>query len=131
MPRKPKNYGAYQAHLIKMGRRIRRFRERAKLTQEQLALQAEMSTSHVVELEAGIRDPHVTTLIRLSQVFGLSPAFLLLDFKALVEVQNLMTELSNQNVGQQKYPKLRSLWQPLLLSDADGVEQQDDPELEP
>ncbi len=54
---------------------LRRFRLSAQLTQEELAEQAGMSARGISDLERGVRtNPHPTTVRRLAESLGLSPA---------------------------------------------------------
>jgi DNA-binding XRE family transcriptional regulator len=54
------------------GQKLRRARERAKLTQEALAQAADMSVSSIVKMEAGRMVPSWTTVQALSRALGLS-----------------------------------------------------------
>jgi len=49
-----------------LGNRIRYSRERAKLTQEQLAEACSLSAAHIGHIERGTRIPSIDTLFRIS-----------------------------------------------------------------
>jgi transcriptional regulator with XRE-family HTH domain len=60
-----------------LGRRLKEARERAGLSQEALARQADVSTVAVSQIEQGrTKEPHYLTLYRLSKVLGVSPHWL-------------------------------------------------------
>ncbi len=56
---------------------LREERTRARLTLEQLAQRAELSTAHLSRLESGERQPSVAALIALSRALGVSMSTLL------------------------------------------------------
>ena len=60
-----------------VGERITVLRKRAKLSQEQLAKQLNVSASTIGMYEQGRREPSIRTLIALSQIFGVSLDYLL------------------------------------------------------
>lgn len=60
-----------------MGRNVRRLREQAGLSQEQLAFEAGMKRSYLSDLERGVRNPTVRALGRLAAALGTEPASLL------------------------------------------------------
>jgi len=60
-----------------MGRNVRRLREEAGLSQEQLAFEAGMKRSYVSDLERGTRNPTVRALGRLAAALKVEPASLL------------------------------------------------------
>jgi transcriptional regulator with XRE-family HTH domain len=60
-----------------LGRNVRAYRKRRGLSQEQLALDAEMKRSYVSDLERGARNPSVRALGRLATALGVPPACLL------------------------------------------------------
>jgi len=49
------------------------YRKLKGMTQEQLALEAEMERSYVSDLERGTRNPSVRALGRLAQALGIEP----------------------------------------------------------
>lgn len=65
-----------------LGRNVREARQRKGLTQEALALEADMKRSYLSELEAGKRNPTVRALGRLATALGVEPAELLRPAKA-------------------------------------------------
>jgi transcriptional regulator with XRE-family HTH domain len=53
-----------------LGRNIRALRQRRGLSQEELALEAEMKRSYVSDLERGTRNPSVKAVGRLAKALG-------------------------------------------------------------
>ena len=60
-----------------LGDNVRRYRKLRGLTQEQLALDAEMERSYVSDLERGTRNPSVRAVGRLAEALGIEPYLLL------------------------------------------------------
>lgn len=60
-----------------LGRNVRKYRKLKGLTQEQLALEAEMERSYVSDLERGTRNPSVRALGRLAEALSVKPEELL------------------------------------------------------
>ena len=60
-----------------LGENVRRYRKLRGMTQEQLALEAEMERSYVSDLERGTRNPSVRALGRLAQALEVEPHELL------------------------------------------------------
>lgn len=56
---------------------MRQLRQRAQLTQEQLAFAAEIDLTYVGGIERGRRNPSVLVLVRLAEALGVEPADLL------------------------------------------------------
>jgi transcriptional regulator with XRE-family HTH domain len=55
-----------------LGKNLKRLRMSAELTQEKLAEKADISLRYVQQLEAGQRNPSISTLVRLRKVMGCS-----------------------------------------------------------
>lgn len=55
-----------------LGKNLNRLRMSARLTQEKLAEKADISLRYVQQLEAGQRNPRISTLVRLKKVMGCS-----------------------------------------------------------
>lgn len=55
------------------GRRVRRLREDRTLTQLELAARAGMQRSAVAKIELGLREPTVTTIVRLARALHVTP----------------------------------------------------------
>ncbi|MCP8349393.1 XRE family transcriptional regulator [Pseudomonas sp. FBF18] len=70
------------------GKVLRRTRLHLALTQETLALNAELQRNYVSLMERGKHEPTLSTIIALSEALGCSPVHL---------VSEVMSELSNQN----------------------------------
>ena len=60
-----------------VGKNVRRFRQRADMTQEQLAFAAEIDLTYVGGIERGKRNPSVLVLVRIAAALGTEPAQLL------------------------------------------------------
>jgi len=56
---------------------LRRLREAAGLTQEQLGFEAELRRTYVSILELGQQQPSLTTILKLAQALACSPGSLL------------------------------------------------------
>lgn len=75
MARTPKQLDIeYQAAL---GARIREARLHAKLTQEQLAFAADLSTRHISDIENGLSSPGAARVARLARALRLQPGALM------------------------------------------------------
>lgn len=60
-----------------VGTNVRKHRQRAGLTQEQLAFAAEIDLTYVGGIERGKRNPSVLVLVRIAQALEIEPAILL------------------------------------------------------
>lgn len=60
-----------------VGKNVRRFRQHADMTQEQLAFAAEIDLTYVGGIERGKRNPSVLVLVRIATALGAKPAELL------------------------------------------------------
>lgn len=60
-----------------VGANVRRLRQQAQLTQEQLAFAAEIDLTYVGGIERGIRNPSVLVLARIANALGTEPSQLL------------------------------------------------------
>jgi len=60
------------------GKNVRRFRQRAQMTQEQLAFAAEIDLTYVGGIERGKRNPSVLVLARIAVALGTQPSELLM-----------------------------------------------------
>ena len=60
-----------------VGKNVRRFRQSADMTQEQLAFAAEIGLTYVGGIERGKRNPSVLVLVRIATALGTEPAELL------------------------------------------------------
>ena len=60
----------HQRHLKIIGEAIRRFRKRAKLTQEELAEKAELHPVYIGELERGEESASISALMRIAKPLG-------------------------------------------------------------
>lgn len=60
-----------------MGRELKKARQRAGLTQEQLSFQAGLSRPYISELERDLKSPTVETLFRICEALEVSAAELI------------------------------------------------------
>ena len=60
-----------------VGRNVRRLREEAGLSQEKLALEAELDRTYVSGVERGVRNPTVTVVARIAKALKTEPDKLL------------------------------------------------------
>jgi transcriptional regulator with XRE-family HTH domain len=60
-----------------VGRNVRRLREEAGLSQEKLALEAELDRTYVSGVERGVRNPTVTVVARIAKALKIEPDKLL------------------------------------------------------
>jgi transcriptional regulator with XRE-family HTH domain len=63
--------------IIAFGRALRQLRKEAKLTQEQLALEAEVQRKYVSLLELGQNQPTVTVIFKLASALKCAPSNLI------------------------------------------------------
>lgn len=86
---------------IIIGRRIKRFRSNAKLSQSQLAEKAEIDTNNLSRIERGLTTPSLDTVLKLSDALCITPNDILLESyqapTALLdaEIANLIGNMSN------------------------------------
>ena len=62
-----------------MGRNVKRFRLQKKLTQEQLAFEAEIDLTYVGGIERGKRNPSLLVMARIAKALGVQLPKLLSD----------------------------------------------------
>ena len=62
-----------------VGEKIRSFRQQKKLTQEQLALGAEINPVFLGHLERNLKSPTITTLEKITRALGITMSELFLD----------------------------------------------------
>jgi transcriptional regulator with XRE-family HTH domain len=66
-----------------VGRNVRRLREEAGLSQEKLALEAELDRTYVSGVERGVRNPTVTVVARIAKALKIAPDKLLIKYEGL------------------------------------------------
>ena len=66
------------------GRVLREERKRQNISQEQLALYADVDRTFVSQIERGIRQPTLTTLVKLSRVLKVAPSVLVARMERLL-----------------------------------------------
>ncbi len=80
--------------LCAIGARIKAARERAGLTQEDLAAELEMSPTHISVLERGVKAPKLETLVNIANTLHVSTDTLLQDV-VVYAADGIASELSN------------------------------------
>ena len=80
--------------LCAIGARIKEARERAGLTQEDLAAELEMSPTHISVLERGRKAPKLETLVKIANTLHVSTDMLLQDVVSSTS-DGLASELSS------------------------------------
>jgi transcriptional regulator with XRE-family HTH domain len=60
-----------------VGTNVRRARNAARLTQEQVALEAEIDLTYMGAIERGKRNPSLLVLVRIADALSIEPADLL------------------------------------------------------
>jgi len=66
------------------GRVLREYRGKAELSQEELALEADVDRTYISLLERGRRQPTLETIFRLAKVLGVTPAAIVAKTSAIV-----------------------------------------------
>jgi len=62
-----------------LGRNVKRLRDEKKLTQEQLAFEAEIDLTYMGGIERGKRNPSLLVMARIAKALGVHPTKLLGD----------------------------------------------------
>ena len=70
---------AMQDWRLILGRNVKRFRLQKKLTQEQLAFEAEIDLTYVGGIERGNRNPSLLVMARIAKALGVQTTKLLSD----------------------------------------------------
>jgi transcriptional regulator with XRE-family HTH domain len=70
---------AMQDWRLILGKNVRRLRQQKKLTQEQLAFEAEIDLTYVGGIERGKRNPSLLVMARIAKALGVHLAKLLSD----------------------------------------------------
>lgn len=92
-----------------VGEKIRSFRQQKKLTQEQLALGAEINPVFLGHLERNLKSPTITTLEKITRALGITMSELLLDVPnndseievrqaSMQHINYLLKDLSNEEL---------------------------------
>ena len=94
--------------LCAIGARIKAARERAGMTQEDLAAELEMSPTHISVLERGVKAPKLETLVKIANTLHVSTDTLLQDV-VLYATDGIASELSSTISGLPKRDQERIL----------------------
>ena len=65
--------------MVKIGAQLRKARERALLTQEELAARADLGVPTISRIENGRVEPHFRTIRKLAKALGMEPRDLVGD----------------------------------------------------
>ena len=99
----------------RIGKRIREYREKAKITQESLAESLGLSVTSVSNIERGINYPTLENFIRIAQFIGISSDLLLCD---VIDKSNdiKISELSErlQKINPEKRKQITDIIEVLL-----------------
>jgi transcriptional regulator with XRE-family HTH domain len=66
-------------HLINFGNRLRAFREKANLSQDQIQYATGVTQTQISKIESGKTNPEITTVYRLAELFGQDHQLLILN----------------------------------------------------
>ena len=86
---------------LQVGSNLRRYRNLAALTQEELAAQAQLDRTYISDIERGVTNPSLMVLVSLASAVGVHPAMFLLEEAAALA----LTEIIGARPGQA--PSLR------------------------
>ena len=86
--------------LTQIGQRIRKHRERSRLSQEQLAERADVSSQTISTAETGKKRLRVENIIKICEVLEISPDYLLLGEISPQDLFILSEKLSQLTPGQ-------------------------------
>lgn len=87
------------AQIVQISRRLREEREKARISQMDLSLQAGLSQNHVYCIESGKRTPNLETVLRLCNALRINPAVLFNpDSEERQKVRELVIELISKYI---------------------------------
>ena len=89
--------------LNQIGQRIRKHRERSRLSQEQLAERADVSSQTISTAETGKKRLRVENIIKICEVLEISPDYLLLGEISPQDLIILSEKLSQLTPGQYRH----------------------------
>ena len=89
--------------LTQIGQRIRKHRERSRLSQEQLAERADVSSQTISTAETGKKRLRVENIIKICEVLEISPDYLLLGEISPQDLIILSEMLSQLTPGQYRH----------------------------
>ncbi|MFF7061934.1 helix-turn-helix domain-containing protein [Pseudomonas sp. NPDC008258] len=69
---------------LAFGKALRVRRKHAKLSQEQLALEAGIQRNYVSLIERGINQPTITIIFKLADALGCKPSALIADVETII-----------------------------------------------
>ncbi len=89
--------------LTQIGQRIRKHRERSRLSQEQLAERADVSSQTISTAETGKKRLRVENIIKICEALEISPDYLLLGKISPQDLTILSDKLSQLTPGQYRH----------------------------
>jgi len=89
--------------LTQIGQRIRKHREKSRLSQEQLAERADVSSQTISTTETGKKRLRVENIIKICEALEISPDYLLLGKISPQDLTILSDKLSQLTPGQYRH----------------------------
>ena len=89
--------------LTQIGQRIRKHREKSRLSQEQLAERADVSSQTISTAETGKKRLRVENIIKICEALDISPDYLLLGKISPQDLTILSDKLSQLTPGQYRH----------------------------
>ncbi len=89
--------------LTQIGQRIRKHREKSRLSQEQLAERADVSSQTISTAETGKKRLRVENIIKICEALEISPDYLLLGEISPQDLTILSDKLSQLTPGQYRH----------------------------
>ena len=89
--------------LTQIGQRIRKHREKSRLSQEQLAERADVSSQTISTAETGKKRLRVENIIKICEALEISPDYLLLGKISPQDLPILSDKLSQLTPGQYRH----------------------------
>ena len=89
--------------LTQIGQRIRKHREKSRLSQEQLAERADVSSQTISTAETGKKRLRVENIIKICEALEISPDYLLLGKISPQDLTILSDKLSQLTPGQYRH----------------------------
>lgn len=101
-----------------IGKRIRKYREAARIKQEELAEKADISCNYLSAIERGVKTPKLDTLIRIINALGVSADEILVDvIDAGTKTQCTMLEGKLNRLPLKKKQKILRILEVLIVEE--------------
>ncbi len=92
-----------------VGKRVKAAREKAGLTQEELAEKVNLSISHISCIERGIKPPKLDTFVSIANAIGVSSDILLQDVLTPVETPKSELALAIESLSIEDQERVRRI----------------------